>query len=100
LLERCGELNWAARIYPILDSLEACDLDNAVANYEKIPRPNMGGFLDLVLSRENGHTVRDYDGDNQLLDALRGALAKTIANLRVYLKHELDHPLVSIPDAA
>jgi hypothetical protein len=99
LLERCREFDWAARIYPILDSLEAYDLDNAVARYAEIPMPNMGGFLDLVLSQENGHIVRDYNGDNQLLDAIRGALGKTIANLRIYIKHEFDHPLVAIPDA-
>jgi len=99
LLERCREFDWAARFYPVLDSLEAYDLNNAVARYEEIPFANMGGFLDLLLCKENGHTVRDVDSDNQLLGSIRAALTLAIANLVVYLKNQLDQPLVAVPDA-
>ena len=60
--------------------------------------PNMGGFLDLILSDTNGHIVRDYDKDNELLDKLRCAVSKTIVNLRVYINYELDKPLVKVPN--
>jgi hypothetical protein len=99
LLERCGASAWAARMYPILNSLEARDLDDAITRYKEIPMTGMGGFLDLILSEEGGHTIRDYDADNKLLERTRGALGKTIGNLRVCLKYEFDRPLVTIPDA-
>ena len=100
LLVRCGELHWPARIHRILDELTDYKLDDAIDCYQAIPMGSMGGLLDLILCTENGHTVRNADADNALLGAAIGALGKTIGNLRVYMRHELDHPLVPIPDAA
>ena len=99
LLERCRVQGWPSYIYPILDALNEYELDRAIHLYKVIPMPNMGGFLDLVLSEQNGHSVRDYDRDNELLEETRGALGKSIGNLRVFMEYELDHPLVHIPDA-
>jgi len=99
LLERCRENSWAAHFYPIADALEACEIDKAIALFELIPMPNMGGFLDLVLSEQNGHEVRDYEQDNNLLNACRSSVSKTIGNLRVFVEYELDYPTVEVPDA-
>ena len=98
LLERCKEYWWASKFYPIKDALEDLEYDRAIDLYGKIPMPNMGGFLDLILSDTNGHIVRDYDKDNKLLDKLRDAVSKTIGNLRVYINYELDKPLVKVPN--
>lgn len=100
LLDRCGEQNWASKFVPVQDHLENWDLDQAIAAYGRIPMPNMGGFLDLILCELNGHSVRDEHQDNELLQQARGALSKSLKNLEVYMKHEIDHPLVVIPNCA
>ncbi len=97
LLERCKEYGWASEFYPIKDALEDMDYDKAIDLYGPIPMPNMGGFLDLILSDINGHLVRDYDKDNELLNKLRDAVSRTISNLRVYINYELDKPLIEVP---
>lgn len=97
LLERCKEYGWVSEFYPIKDALEDMDYDKAIDLYGQIPMPNMGGFLDLILSDINGHLVRDNDKDNELLNKLRDAVSRTISNLRVYINYELDKPLVEVP---
>ena len=98
LLERCKELGWASVFHPIKDALEAFENERAIRLYGNIPMPNMGGFLDLILCKENGHTIRDYDDDNKLLDKLNGVLSKTISNIRIYINYEKDRPLVKVPN--
>lgn len=100
LLERCREFGWASRFTPIKDALEELDFNKAVHLYADIPMPNMGGFLDLILSEQNGHVVRNQDEDNALLEKLRGAVSKTIGNIRLYTTHEIDRPLVEVPRGA
>ena len=97
LLERCREYNWASKFYPIKDALDALDYDKAIELFSRIPMPNMGGFLDLIISDINGHRVRDYEQDNELLNQLRGSVSETIGNLRAYLNYEIDKQLVSVP---
>ena len=55
----------------------------------------MGGFLDLVIHEVNGHKTDDPDRDNKLLIELRGKVGKSIKNLEVYLKYEIDRPLIN-----
>ena len=49
LLERCNAFNWSGKFHYVNDALEAYDLDKAIILYKRIPMPNMGGFLDLIL---------------------------------------------------
>ncbi|MBJ6802675.1 hypothetical protein [Geomonas propionica] len=97
LLERCREYGWASKFIPIKDALVDLDFDKAIHLYSRIPMPNMGGFLDLILSERNGHLVRSYDEDNALLEMLRGVVSQAIGNLRLYLSYEIDRPLVKVP---
>lgn len=97
-LEHRQEFGWADRFYPILHALKSYELDQAIRLYKSIPMPNMGGFLDLVISEQNGHNVKDYEKDNKLLGECHGAVSKSIGNIRVYIQYELDHPLVEVPD--
>jgi hypothetical protein len=100
LLERCREYGWASKFIPIKDALEDHDFDKAIYLFSCIPMPNMGGFLDLILSAQNGHLIRNYEEDNALLEKFRGLVSKTISNLRLYLSYEIDRPLVKIPRGA
>lgn len=97
LLERCRVSGWAATFIPIKEALEYLDFHQAIYLYSCIPMPNMGGFLDLVLSEQNGHVIRNYEEDNALLVKLGGVVSKTISNLRLYLSYEIDRPLVDVP---
>ncbi len=97
LLERCREFRWASKFIPIKDALEDLDFDKALFLYSRIPMPNMGGFLDLILAEINGHQIRSYEEDNAVLDQLRGAVSKTFGNLHLYLSKEIDYPLVAVP---
>ena len=100
LLERCKEFNWASKFYPVKDALSDYDLDKAITSYRHIPMPNMGGFLDLILCKENGHTVRNEEIDNKLLISIGGALSQTISNLEVYITKKTDKEEVIIPNGS
>lgn len=97
LFERCHVVGWAATFIPIKDALDDLDFHKAIYLYSCVPMPNMGGFVDLVLSEQNGHVIRNYEEDNALLEKLRGVVSKTISNLRLYLNYEIDRPLVEVP---
>lgn len=84
-------------VHPIKDALEDLDFDKAIFLYSRIPMPNMGGFLDLILSEQNGLLIINYEEENALLEKLRGVSSKTISNLRLYLTYEIDRPLADVP---
>jgi len=90
LLERCKAFNWAGRFHAVKDALSDYDLDKAISLYKSIPMPNMGGFLDLILCKENGHSVRDKEIDNKLLINLGSSLSQTISNLEIYMTKKID----------
>ena len=71
-----------------------------VAAYGRIPMPNRGGFLDLILCELNGYSVRDEDKDDELLRQARGALSKSLKNFEVFMRYEIDYFLTEIPDFA
>jgi len=80
----------------VKDALSDYDLDKAISSYKSIPMPNMGGFLDLILCKENGHTVRDKEIDNNLLINLGSSLSQTINNLEIYMTRKIDKAEVKI----
>lgn len=96
-LERCNEYTWAGRFYPVKEAIESFEFEKAIRLYKLIPMPNMGGFLDLVLCKENGHNVQSYAEANELLGKLQGAVSKSIGNLRVYIEYQIDHELLNVP---
>ena len=98
LLERCNAFNWAGKFHNVKDALEAYDLDKAITSYKRIPMPNMGGFLDLILCKENGHNVRDRDVDNELLITIGSALSQAMYNLDVYINKKVDKNEVIVPN--
>lgn len=95
-LEQCNEYGWASRFYPIREAVENLEYDKAIRLFKLIPMPSMGGFLDLILCKENGHDVQNYTEANELLGKLRGAVSKSIGNLRVYIEYQIDHELVRV----
>ena len=52
----------------------------------------------LYISKQNGHNAEDYEAENKLLEQCRGAVSKSIGNLRVYMQYQLNHPLVQVPN--
>ena len=48
--------------------------------------------------KENGHTVRNRDTDNELLISIGGALSQAMHNLDVYINKKVDKDEVTIPN--
>jgi hypothetical protein len=97
---RVRELQWPAHFHPIADALAALDVDKAIQMYERIPKVNMGGLLDLFICKQNGHTTQDETRDNQLYLRLVGQLSTTLDNLHQYTTREIFRPLVAIEKGA
>jgi hypothetical protein len=97
---RVRELHWPAHFHPIADALIALDIDRATQLYERIPKVNMGGLLDLFICKQNGHATQDEARDNQLYLRLVGQLSTTLDNLHQYVTKEICRPLIAIEKGA
>ncbi|MEW6330003.1 MAG: hypothetical protein AB1560_00945 [Pseudomonadota bacterium] len=92
---RC-KVDWAKYYYPINDALKDLDVDRALRLEEAIPKVNMGGLLDLYICSANGHITTDEEKDNKLFLTLVGQVSKTFENLKQYVEHGVNKPIIPI----
>jgi uncharacterized protein (DUF1810 family) len=87
---------WSPPLREVADALRRGDDLAAIAANAAIPRVNMGSFGDFYVVDRAGQGDANADAAFRRLD---GAVGQAMANIRVYLDHGLDHPLVRFSDS-
>src|SRR5262245_4489392 len=81
-LESRKVTGWARTFGGVERAIASGNVAEAIRQLDAVPMANMGGFLDLIICRENGHRTSDPDLDYSILMALHENLQGKIEALR------------------
>jgi hypothetical protein len=81
-LESRRVAGWAETFGAVERALASGDAADAIRLFDGVPMAHMGGFLDLVICRENGHRTSEPGLDNGLLLVLHDNLKRELDVLR------------------
>jgi hypothetical protein len=81
-LESRRVTNWVPQFEAVERALANGEAAEAIRLFDSIPLAHMGGFLDVVICRQNGHRTSEPALDNGILLALHENLMNKIGTLR------------------